>query len=435
MLKLGDPSLNVYSYTLQKALGVSEITTRKNYQNYLTNLSQQVSDILKLTITDDIKAKFLAITEKPQAELRFTGTLNNHAIEGCYRRRNLEDNYQLLFDAYVEDVYSANQTINLIASLKALMLENQELTTLGKTWMLSAWLESGADAEMEELAKNAYQTIFNSAAEPQAKGKFLGGKVWEFWDTKSQNNHHFLMIFHPNDSVTKKAAVFYEKAWQELFCCRHKIIWGYQNSRELSEELIDSYNQVIEIRGFAELKLTQLQLAMEKLSKFVIDLNYLEFQKSTIKVNLENYDQKLAEIKKKANLLDDLTFLEKFSENAQSKYLRQIEKDLDNFRPCLEILQSLTDTIRGTVEIRQAQSDRTFQTLVGIVGVGLGTGSMVASASANFKEEIANIPVVNTAINIIPLPPSSLKLVLGFSILSGAFASFVTWLVIRWRSR
>ncbi|MEK0189753.1 hypothetical protein, partial [Microcoleus anatoxicus] len=66
---------------------------------------------------------------------------------------------------------------------------------------------------------------------------------------------------------------------------------------------------------------------------------------------------------------DDLQFLQDFWNKAKQHYPKQIQKDIDNFRPCLEILQSLTDTIRGTVEIRKAESDRTFQTAVGILGV------------------------------------------------------------------
>jgi len=98
----------------------------------------------------------------------------------------------------------------------------------------------------------------------------------------------------------------------------------------------------------------------------------------------------------------------------------------------LEILQSLTDTIRGTVEIRKAEGDRAFQNIVGIVGVGLSTGGTVASASANYKTEIEANPAINTAINMLPIfePGSGLRVIMGFSILSGVAASLLTWMII-----
>ncbi|MEK0182116.1 hypothetical protein [Microcoleus anatoxicus] len=132
---------------------------------------------------------------------------------------------------------------------------------------------------------------------------------------------------------------------------------------------------------------------------------------------------------------DDLQFLQDFWNKAKQHYPKQIQKDIDNFRPCLEILQSLTDTIRGTVEIRKAESDRTFQTAVGILGVGLSTGgtvASVASATANFKTEIAQYPKLNFAINMVPIfsPGSELRLILGSGILSALAASLVTAIII-----
>jgi hypothetical protein len=169
------------------------------------------------------------------------------------------------------------------------------------------------------------------------------------------------------------------------------------------------------------------------LSQFAIDLNYLELQNSTIKVNLEKYKDKLAEMQAKARPTDDLQFLQVFCDDAKTKYPKQIKKDIDSFCPCLEILQSLTDTIRGTVEIRKAESDRTFQNIVGIVGVGLSTGGTVASASANYKTEIEANPAIHAAINtLFPLfeTGSGLRIIMGFTILSGVVASLLTAMII-----
>jgi len=427
-MELGDPNLNLFSYTLKQGLGVSAAATQKNYQSFLAALSQQLQEKLKVNFTDDTKQNFLNVVAKEVADLPFTGILENHQIKGRYRRWILDDNYQLLFDAYIENKYSEDSVIKFIKNLKELTPKQPESGNLGQTWMLSGWRASGTDADVIELAKKTYQSLFNQLCEPEAKGIFLGGSAWEFLGS----HHHLLILIYPDEPTTKQAAEFYPD-WLDLLCCRHKIIWAFENSQQLKTRLVDNYNQIIAMKDLSQLNLKELQSAMGKLSNFAISLNYLELQLSTIKVNVEKYNKKLAEMQAKAHPADDLKFLASFIQNASQKYPRQIEKDLDNFRPCLEVLRSLTDTIRGTVEIRQAQSDRTFQTIVGIVGVGLGTGSMVASASAGFKEEIKEIaanPAINAAINIIPLPASSLKLVLGFSILSGALASFVTWVGI-----
>ena len=432
-MKLVDPTLNLFTYTLKQGLGVEESETRKTYRRFLAGLPKQLHKKLGVSFIPEKKQKFLAVDKVKEADLTFTGDLHNHRVEGRYRRWNDTDNYQLLFSGYVVDgKYSTGQVIELIKSLQYLTPELPKLENIGQTWMLSGSLESGTDAEAAELAKKAYKNLFKKDGVPQGSGKFLGGQVAEFWGDKIEDNLQLLVILYPDDAAFRECAVFYEH-WLDLLCFRHKIIWAYENSLLLKERLVTNYNQIVAIRNTSRLNLPKLLEAMGKLSDFAIDLNYLDLQYSTIKVNLEKYQNKLAEMQAKARPTDDLQFLQVFCDDAKTKYPKQIKKDIDNFRPCLEILQSLTDTIRGTVEIRKAESDRTFQTIVGIVGVGLSTAGTVGSAAANFKTEIEANPTINTAINtLVPIfePGSGLRVILGFSILSGVTASLLTAIII-----
>lgn len=437
MLKLSDPTLNLFTYTLKQGLGVEESETRKIYRRFLAGLSEQLHKKLNVSFTPENKRKFLAVDDIEVADLPFTGNLNSHPVTGRYRRWNVSDNYQLLFDGYVDKKYETDQVITLIKSLQDLTPELPKLENIGQTWMLSGFLESGTDADATELAKQAYKNIFKKDGIPQGIGEFLGGKVAEFWGDKIEDNLQLLVILYPDQAAFRECTNFYPN-WLDLLCFRHKIIWAYEKSLLLKERLVKNYNQIIEIRNTSKLNLPQLLEAMGKLSDFTIDLNYLEFQYSTINVNLEKYQDKMTEMQAKTRPTDDLKFLQEFYELANKKYPKQIKKDIDNFRPCLEILQSLTNTIRGTVEIRKAEGDRTFQTIVGIVGVGLATGGTVASASANYKTEIEANPAINTGINtLFPLfePGSGLRVIMGFTILSGVAASLMTAIIIAVWSR
>ncbi|WP_293158331.1 MULTISPECIES: hypothetical protein [unclassified Microcoleus] len=438
MLKLVDPTLNLFSYTLKQGLGVGEPETRKIYIKFLDALAEQIHQQLNVSFTPQQKQKFLALQEKAVADLPFIGNLNNHSVKGSYRRWNLSDNYQILFNAYVEDKYEPDKVIKLIESLQYLIPKPPQLENIGKTWMLSGWLESGDDAEKEELAKQVYKCLFAKDGVPQGSGEFLGGKVFEFWGDKIEDNCQLLVILYPDEVAFKTWAREFLINGLDLLCYRHKIIWAYEKSLVLKDRLVNNYNEIVQMRNTSRLNLQKLMEAMGKLSEFAIDLNYLELQFSTIKVNLEKYQTKLTEIQAKAKPTDDLQFLQDFWDKAEQHYPKQIQKDIDNFRPCLEILRSLTDTIRGTVEIRKAESDRTFQTIVGIVGVGLSTGGTVASAAAGFKTEIEANPTINTAINtFVPIfePGSGLRVIMGFSILSGVTASLLTAIIIALWSR
>ncbi|MCU0546240.1 MAG: hypothetical protein MUE44_29415 [Oscillatoriaceae cyanobacterium Prado104] len=434
-MKLVDPTLNLFTYTLKQGLGVGEPETHKIYRKFLNSLSAKlIHHKLNVSFTPEKKQEFLAVDKVKEADLKFRGNLGNYQVEGRYRRWNYTDNYQLLFSGYVLDAkYSIDKVIILIESLQHLIPKLPKIENLGQTWMLSGWLEFGTDVEAEDLAKRAYKCLFVKDGFPQASGEFLGAKVFEFWGDKIEDNLQLLVILYPDDAACKEWAKDFYLNWLDLLCFRHKIIWAYENSLLLKERLVRNYNQIVAMRNTSRLNLQKLREAMGKLSDFTIDLNYLEFQYSTINVNLEKYQDKLAEIQAKARQTDDLKFLQDFYDIANKKYPKQIKKDIDNFRPCLEVLQSLTDTIRGTVEIRKAESDRTFQTVVGIVGVGLATGGTVASASANYKAEIEANPAINTAINtLFPLfeAGSGLRIIMGFSILSGVAASLLTWIII-----
>jgi len=432
MLKLVDPTLNLFSYTLKQGLGVGEPETRKVYVKFLDALAEQLHQKLNVSFTPEQKQKFLALQEKTVADLPFTGNLNNQQVKGRYRRWNVSDNYQLFFDGYVDGEYQADQVIKLIESLQYLIPEPPKLENIGKTWMLSGWLESGTNLEGTEFAKLVYKCLFEKDGVSQGSGEFLGGKVVEFWGDKIEDNCQLLVILYPDEAAFRECSNFY-LGWLDLLCYRHKIIWAYEKSLLLKDRLVSNYNQIVEMRNTSHLNLQKLMDAMGKLSQFAIDLNYLELQYSTIKVNLEKYENKLAEIQAKAKPTDDLQFLQDFCDRAKQHYPKQIQKDIDNFRPCLEILQSLTDTIRGTVEIRKAESDRNFQAVVGIVGVGLSTGGTVASAAAGFPTEIQANHTINSAINtLVPIfePGSGLRVILGFSILSGIAASLVTAIII-----
>ena len=432
MLKLVDPTLNLFSYTLKQGLGVGEPETRKTYIKFLDALAEQLHQKLNVSFTPEQKQKFLALQENIEADLPFTGDINNHRVKGYYRCCNVTDNYQLAFNGYVDDKHESTQVIKLIKSLQYLIPQPPQLENIGKTWMLSGWLESGTDLEATELAKQVYKCLFAKDGVPLGSGEFLGGKVFEFWGDKIEDNSQLLVILYPDEAAFRECSNF-DISWLDLLCFRHKIIWAYENSLVLKDRLVSNYNQIVEMRNTSRLNLQKLMEAMGKLSQFAIDLNYLELQHSTIKVNLDKYQTKLAEIQAKAKPTDDLQFLQDFWDKAEQHYPKQIQKDIDNFRPCLEILRSLTDTIRGTVEIRKAESDRTFQTVVGIVGVGLSTGGTVASAAANFKTEIEANPAINSAINtFVPIfdPGSGLRVILGFSILSGVTASLLTAIII-----
>ncbi|MEM1169485.1 MAG: hypothetical protein AAGJ08_10525 [Cyanobacteria bacterium P01_H01_bin.35] len=249
-----------------------------------------------------------------------------------------------------------------------------------------------------------------------------------------QTNNHLIISLYPNEQTAKKAAEF-NFDWLRLLCYRHKILWAYAQSRYLKELLkksaieIQEYIQEIQKYKNPSLNLKLLKEILVKsqttLSKYSINLGYFDSQIRTIEINLLNYQRRLDRIREKAtskaleNLLPeniptpisqfskltingkdissilscfintpgvttDLKFMEKFPQEITDKYLLQMQKDYANLSPNLKLLEDLINSIRGITEIEQAESDRYFQELVAILGVGLGAGASIASIAAHF---------------------------------------------------
>jgi hypothetical protein len=93
MLKLVDPILKLFTYTLKQGLGVEESETHKIYQGFLESLSEQLHEKLNVSFTSEEKRKFLELNEVEVADLSFTGNLSNHQVKRRYRRWNVSDNY------------------------------------------------------------------------------------------------------------------------------------------------------------------------------------------------------------------------------------------------------------------------------------------------------------------------------------------------------
>ena len=417
-------------------------------------------------------------------------TVEGYPIDGWRYTFNLGDTDGLLVTYSVNDGNNTKpKDVNCFTQLQTKVLADKTVATtddiateikIGKTWMILGVLPSSWDTLSAASIAQAAAKVLNIgevvAGKPQ---KFMGATVYEFskfpqkWQNLEAENSHLVVVLYPDQNSLETFNKF-KRDWLRLFCYRHKVIWSYSNTRPIklflekhflpTEKTFDTLKVKSPELNLLAANLQQMKIALDENSKILFQyatyLSFLEVQLQTLETNLYDYQQRLISMVDKAretktnpdaNFLQTVTniihqntdsnFLQAFTNLPAKKYRDQVKNDIAALTPGLRVREKFVDTIRGIVEIKEAElnesietRDRTFQTLVGIVGVGLGTGSMVASASANFTEEIAAHPFINTAINIIPLPPSSLKLVLGFSILSGAFASFVTWLVIRWRS-
>jgi ABC-type Fe3+ transport system permease subunit len=115
------------------------------------------------------------------------------------------------------------------------------------------------------------------------------------------------------------------------------------------------------------------------------------------------------------------------------KYKDQLEKDAVSLRPGVSILENVTSTIRGIVEIEQAERDRNFQILVGLAGVGIGTASIAASTVSPFVEGITQQPFKKTDGTLSPKDAALSNIITSASISLGiGFLCILVTLLVIW---
>jgi hypothetical protein len=256
-----------------------------------------------------------------------------------------------------------------------------------------------------------------------------GEGLWEGIDKDS----HVIIIFYPEQAKFAEAAKYYN-TWRYLLSCRHKILWAYEQGRKLKLGLLEKFknslidNTALSKTGLEQLKI-DLQTNINNLSDYVQNINLLQVQQHTVDVNLRNYE------KIREKFFPNQKFLEEFSKIVQEKYQVQLEKDYLSFNPGLAILENVTDTIRGMVEIEQAQRDRrletqntNFQNAVAVIGVAVATASFTASIVSPFVKDICELPSIKpfTAKQPLPEPMLNLLLVLLLSLGLGWIAGWLT---------
>ncbi|MGJ5676889.1 MAG: hypothetical protein ACR9NN_25350 [Nostochopsis sp.] len=132
-----------------------------------------------------------------------------------------------------------------------------------------------------------------------------------------------------------------------------------------------------------------------------------------------------------------MEFIHKFIEEIRLKYLEQVKNDYESLNVGVILLTDLINAIRGVTEIESSERDRTFQSTIAIVGVGLAGSSFVASIAGQFPgttnpQEAAKYPVGSLVSSLgVPEPWLSPAVSATVSLGVGILAAFVTWLGIK----
>ena len=201
----------------------------------------------------------------------------------------------------------------------------------------------------------------------------------------------------------------------ELLLYYHKVSKTFQDSRSSytkadtivaeNETELSQFNQTYlrqeTITTLSENDLQILKIALKKLLKTSLEysqqLRNLEYAQNTIAINRKNYQATWEQMTQLAQT--PLEAFELFAVKEAVTFQEQIKADLNYFKQGYYLLDTAIASIRGLVEVDQAERDRALQTQnqqlqdhFQAIGVGIAAGAIVASTSGLIFQDKMTYP-------------------------------------------
>lgn len=466
-MKIYAPNIHLFAFELYKGANVDSTSV----QAEKIQLWQSADKIVHTTLHQDLhlsqRIDIHKEPESPRVDLLKDSEVkdDNYAVE-IEEKISLDDTQQQivikglahplrLYDSYglwlnlrrpeKEDDGTPTEDVD-IAFLSKLnpnncfTLEKKELF-LGQTLLITAWLTGAKDEKLlPKIAQECLEAVFpNPSQRPplSRQGELFGSPIFEYGLFSQLANYQHVLIWLFRDS---KADENFNLCYQELldlFFFRTKVVKSYQDSRRIYHDVSSAYKEIenaidnlpkkgendeVTTDELKELKnklkeLPQLALRYTRL------LRNVEDYQNTIVINESNYSEKLQQIngiRKNADLL----FLKTFSQENSPFFQKQIQADLGYFRHGSTLLEQAISSIRGIVEIEQAERDRSLENTIQIVGVGLGAGAIVSGVVTQHIDKPFTISLNK------PLHP-----IVTCLLLSLAATLFFGWLAWLWTQR
>ncbi|WP_017307229.1 hypothetical protein [Spirulina subsalsa] len=334
---------------------------------------------------------------------------------------------------------------------------------LGQTLLLTAYVNQPRPSEiakLEPLAHSCWQNFFKgqevgSFPRLYRAYEFWGGYLYEYGnpedDLRVNPFGHLLIWFF----FTEETSLILERCyWElpELLLYYHKISGTFRQSRDFyqtadtivnkNEEYLQTLNrdylQNEQRNALTEQQLTELKQTLKDLLTTALNysqqLRNLEYAHNTIAINHKNYLAILDQMEQLAQ--QPLEVLRVFGEKEAVTFQDQITADLNYFRHGSGLLDTAINSIRGLVEVDQAERDRTLQNQnqklqdsIQIIGVGIAAGAIVASTSPLIFDHPLTWP--GQANQGESLHPFILAILLSLG--ASVFCGFCTWVWVKCR--
>ncbi|NEQ61207.1 MAG: hypothetical protein F6K53_28825 [Moorea sp. SIO4A1] len=285
----------------------------------------------------------------------------------------IHDTYALDLTLSCQNTVAASQFSHF--NPQGCLLASNIQASLGQTLVLYGE-PVGTPEEDRTLADACVDGFFQGTDQKSqfmASGQLFGSPIFAYDNGKEKPTEqcHVLVWLnrHPEtlNLVEKTSLSFFN-----LLCCRSKILFAYDQARWCYRQTRGLYSQLEkEVTDFKELA-TQRDTRLEQLKQKLTDMPSKTFDyagylrdmkdhKNAIATNDYNYDYWLNKICEYSLEDDSIKFLEDFLNQRTKRFEKQIETDLNYLKPGQQLLDQMLGSIRGIVDIEQAECDRALE--------------------------------------------------------------------------
>ncbi len=408
-------TISLYAFHLRHTLTDSPDKADANANLLWENLAQLGERFLPFPELKDVRSKLICYqNEKYEPKLELgrqtnwltdSGSLDLGSIptaEGFKINGNLQP--FLVNDTYVADFTLFPESPNISIDVRQLqlfkpdcLLPSKIQASLGHTLWIYGEVDASEDCQAL-ASKCAVALLAGTNLNPVLvnEDNLFGSLLFEYQapDPNDPQNPakqcHILVWLNNSNADTVTLA---EKAYDwllNLLICHHKILYIYQEASSCYPKARELYSKLEQqMQDFSSLiadPKTKLEKLKELLTNIPLDavtyncyLRDLKTHHTAINTNIKNYHTCLEKIKEIGN---HPQFWEDFLNRSENQWQNQIQIYSDYLAPGQELFEKMIDTIRGTVETEQAESDRTHQFLIAFIGTALavsGVSSQVAS--------------------------------------------------------
>ncbi|KPQ37940.1 MAG: Mitochondrial ATP synthase B chain precursor [Phormidium sp. OSCR] len=284
----------------------------------------------------------------------------------------------------------------------------------GTTILFSGFIDSppGTLNEGKTLANQLLQNLLGldsleTAPTFWASREFLGGFLYEYQDIDKRHPYGQILILLLFSEESKEKLNGVQWSLPELFLYERKIHQNYLDSREEYERASQDIETIEEtIRTFPpnvaanlppDLSEEELRSLKQEIKNLLdLSLRYSQRMRSlvtfenTIAINRQNYLNTLTRMEVKSQ--SNLTGWRDKANQIFGMFQGQIKADLVYLQQGERLLDTAINTIRGLVEIDQAERDRALEHQIQAAGVGIAVGAIVASTSPLLFEKPIAFP-------------------------------------------